>query len=250
MKKKSITVMAALIGLLACMFGLAACGDDQPAYYNRTFTLTGKSVIDWTGKNYSDIYGNDDGDSSQKQIIERHWDKIDWSDIEIPHATVDEFIQSFDKLQNSFYADAKDLKISVKKSDRLTLTLNLPAGIRADYPADITMDFAETEGQFAEIKQRYGDLNDFAPMCPFEEGYSGIGVYQLQNKYLIVKFSSGKYVNKITLDIDEMQKDTSGGLIQTDSLFKTTESPVTLYDSSANQIWDIRQKIDYVAENS
>lgn len=250
MKKTFIALLAAAVCSVTCIMGLTACSKDSEPYYGKEYTLTGKSVIDWTGKNYSP--DDDDKDYSQREIVEKNWDKIDWSKttdpinkehVEIAHSDVDGFINALAAVQENYYSDAKDLKVSVIKSDDgLQLKLALPEGLKNGYPEEITMPFAETQEKFNEIKP--AELS-YLTIFP-KEGYSGVGIYTSEDKVLVVNFAVQQFVDKISLNIEEFTGNSEVGTNR--RIFTTVEEMLSLCDSNGETLWQIRQKLDYTSK--
>ena len=262
MKKKAISILLALVCSVVCAFSLTACGNkDNDPYYGRTYTLTGKCVIDWENKFFYDNYEQDYSKNySQKELLEKHWDKIDWNktfemnyvDVEkIPaHDSAQEFMQSFKEFEESGLESLAGLKISVSGKNNPTLTLSFTeemmqfSMINEHYDAEITMPFCETNEQFAANKPFN---NEDSYQRSFDTpGYSGIGVYKTEdNHVLTVDFSVEKYVKNIHLTIVDYEVNASGNNIGQQGLLRDEMSAITLYDADGSTILDIRFFIDF-----
>lgn len=195
MKKKSAAVATALAcaGVLACICALSACGDGRETIYNKTFTLTGGHTTDWTGKNFSDNYGELGEDISQKRIVETYWDKIDWSasGIEDSLANADALIAYVDAAP--IFKELEGLTFSFTGKDDLKLTLTLPESLSDwGYGTSVEMPFAETQEKFNELGVSLTwNGGSVTPYFSDETGFGGYGVKEEANGFFFVEFKVG-----------------------------------------------------------
>ena len=216
MKKKLIPMILAVACVAAV--GLSACGGGgkSEAYYNNTYTLTGKGIIDWTTKAFADNYKQTSGKYTQRKILEMYWDEIDWDytieragnfGSQIQHNSVDALIASYNAYAEICYAQAAGLKLAISGKGDMTLTLTLPANWMEEelvsdyYEQEITMPFFESRAALAEDLPYEGfDVENVW----LEAGYYGLGVYKTEvGHVLMVKFSVSAYTNDIAIHIQD-----------------------------------------------
>lgn len=257
MKKKLVPLIMALVCAVVCTVSLAACGSkDNDPYYNKTYTLTGGAVIDWTSKDFADNYKYAMTNVSQKQILETYWDKIDWDrtlrHVENPpaHGSIDELIASFKDIEEKGYEPYAGLKFSFSGKDDLKLTLTLnefftdKLGLSAYYDAELTMPFAETPEQFEAIKPQ---TKYESPISYDGEGYYGAGVYEGKDDHvLVVEFYVEKYVKNLHITIRDVVVGTNyDGDGDASIIFQTADTAMTLYDADENVIINIKPYVGF-----
>lgn len=232
--KKLITTFLAIVCVITSVCMLTACNDRTP-YYNKTFTFTGEQSIDWNGKNFADNYGDLGVDVSQKQLIEKYWDKIDFSKTGISSATnADDLIKKIESAKT--YAVLKDVSLSFTGKDELQLTITLPAEFASwGYGETVMMPFAETQSQLNAIKPQ--ELN----LTIYEEdlGYNGIGVKSIGDRTIVVTFSVS-YVD-VNLEITSYNNTDYAAL----NSITTHSLRPTLMDESGNTVIEIATRPIY-----
>ena len=269
MKRKLVAIVLTIVLSVALCVGLTACdgGNKNEAYYNNSYTLAGTCTIDWDGKYYYDNYASDFSKNySQKEIIEKHWDAIDWDRTfeeaglngnDVPHSTFDEFKGCFEDYEEYFYEQVAGLKISISDKSDLQLTISFPDNwmenevVSDHYASEITMPFYETKEAFAQNKP-YSGFDMETCGIGFEKGYMGAGVYKTQdNHVLVVQFSVQQFVKDISVVITDYTVDAnSDDVPEPLVLFQTEFTVLNLYDTNGNKILDIRNQIDFdVAKN-
>lgn len=185
--KKLISAIVAILCCAMCCLSLAACANDTP-YYNKKYTFTGEQEINWNAKNYFDNYSGDlDKEMSQKQILEKHWDKIDFSKSDIPSASsVDDLIAKIDATK--IFDSIKGFAFSFSGKEDLKLTLTLPETYSDwGFGSEITMPFAETQSKLNQIRPQW--LDNGAAITEENFGFLGIGIKEDGNKAIEVSFS-------------------------------------------------------------
>lgn len=231
--KKFVSTALAVILIAACVGALAACNKD--VYYNKTFTFTGEHKIDWNLKNYFDNYVQDwDKETSQKAIIEKHWDKIDFSKSYTSAENVDDLIA---KINNAKIFDSlKGLSFSFGSKDDLNLTLTLPTAFSDwGFGSSVTMPFAETQEQLDAIRTDWFNV-DATIDGTDRMGYSGIGIKVEGDKAITVSF----FFTEIGGAYFEIQcySKTEFGHDVTHSL-SVVEMRPSLKDANGNSILDV-----------
>ena len=256
MNKKIVSLVLALICVVACAFAFTACDNNKEnePYYGKTYTLTGKVVVDWTSKYYYDNYTQDYNNKySQKDLLKKHWDEIDWDKTlsaaglnanDVPHGTVDEFIALFEDFEENAFEQLNGLKLSFSDKKDLKLTMTLPQNwmeepdVSDHYDSVITMPFCETQAQYEQNKP-YAGIEDTRTFG-FEKGYLGVGVYKTENHVLAVEFSVEKYVNDIRIGIVDYELDADGNLVQATDFLTSDHIAMYILDAQGNSILSIQ----------
>lgn len=195
MNKKITKAAATTICAAACAaaFALSAAGcggEDYKAqsYYNKTITFTGGAYtygFDTVGASDGYNDGKEDGkgerDTTQRKIVEKYWDKIDWEEMGlIPAPKNSDEVKTFlDTAQTKVFEVLKDLSFTVTKTDTVTLTVNMNDELKdfGGWGTSITVPLYENGEEL--------NLEGFS--YSLEEGYHGVGVKEDGNKRLIIE---------------------------------------------------------------
>lgn len=265
--KKLIPLVLVVVCVLACAFTFTACSnkDEQEPYYGKTYTFTGTATIDWNSKQYRDNYKKaDNKDHSQKELLEKYWDDIDWNKTfeiaglsanDVPHGSVAEFIAVFEETEKNLYDYAKGLEISVSNKSNPKLTITFPTGDN-DYfrgmlmdkydSSKLTMPLCETNAKLAQNKPF--DSFDLQSASYDTPGYCGLGVYKTENGHVLtVRFNVQQFVKGIGLTITDYEIDNSGSepVVTQTTVFQTRDDIMWLYDSEGQSIMYIDCKADF-----
>ena len=261
--KKFIPIMLVVVCALACTFAFTACSNNnQEPYYGKTYTMTGKAIIDWETKLYRDNYKQaDNDDHSQKELLTKYWDDIDWDvTLEraglpadaVPHGSIEEFVALFEETEQNLYEHVKGLQISVSDKSDPKLTITFPTDdndyfrgyLANNYGSKLTMPLYESDDKLAANKP----FNDF----PLQEqsldnpGYFGMGVVKGENNHVMtIRFNVAQYEDRLTFDIFDYELDSDGNMIDRTTVFQVESSIFTLYNKDGNSILSIDCKIDY-----
>ncbi len=208
MNKKIFKAAVASVCAACAVFSavsLAACGGGgtpkSVKYYNKTITFTGKAYgYGFDTKGLVDSYnngkndGNGERNTTQRKILEKYWDNIDWDYTGIDPApqNTDEVKEFLDLAQENTFKAWKDLSFTVTKTDTVTITLNLPEEWQyLGWGTSVTMPLYENEEEFASstgIEPWFSGLR---------EGEFGVGVKVDGNKRIRVSvYTSNPSVNK------------------------------------------------------
>lgn len=256
LKAAAITVCAATC---ASAFALSAagCGGGEvkaQSYYNKTITFTGKAYtygFDTVGEvdNYNEGKndGNGERDTTQRKILEKYWNDIDWKYTGLDPAPKDsDEVKTFlDTAQTKVFEDMKDLSFTVTKTDTVTITLNLNEEFEdLGWGTSMTIPLYESDDEF---KTSTGIEPWFTGL---KEGYFGAGVKVDGNKRIRVSIDT----RKVFVDVGgkkNVYKDTVGLSIVTETIEEggavTQNSYLSTDILGSGTFYGKEEKIDEIA---
>ena len=265
MKKKLAAFAIGTACALTCALAFVGCGKTNDPYYNKTYTLTGTATIDWTSKKWYDSYAGEEKNVSQQEILERHWNEIDWkrtvestggdASLMPAYASPAEFIEECKTFETERYKDFAGFKISFAEQGKMEMTITFPTNARTDYGLSdygldaLTMTYAETAKQYQAINP-HESLN-FGTYV--NHGYHAVGIYKLnEERFLMINFMVEQYVEKIHFEIKDYRIEPNDGnsYVVGNTIITTMNSAVTLYDSTGKGILPVDYAINFTVTDN